>query len=128
LPSWEMPFRTNLLSGKTYSYQKNYMGSLKDVTPGFYQLGYLLTSGLQNEYGEAVLDSLMTRMAKLPIRPYNFSNSLKKFTGYNTRQWHRKIQADLTEKWETQITRNKPSDYPVFPLKKSDKPESWLLP
>ena len=128
LPSWEMPFRTNLLHGKTYSYQKNYMGSLRDLTPGFYQLGYFLTSELQNEYGETILDSLMTRMAKLPIRPYNFSNSLKKFTGYNTRQWHKKIQADLTQKWKAQMAKNNPEDLPVFPLRKTDKPESWLLP
>src|SRR5690606_10316312 len=71
LPSWEMPFRTNLLNGKNYSYQKNYIGSLKSITPGFYELGYFLTSGLQKAYGETIVDSLMTRMAKLPIRPYN---------------------------------------------------------
>jgi len=128
LPSWEMPFRTNLLNGKTYSYQKDYLGSMKDVTPGFYELGYFLTSGLQNEYGETIVDSLMTRMAKLPIRPYNFSNSLKKFTGYNTRKWHAKIRADLTQKWQEQLAENNPANYPVFPVREPGKPESWLLP
>lgn len=128
LPSWEMPFRTNLLNGKTYGYQKDYLGSLKDVTPGFYELGYFLTSGLQNAYGETIVDSLMTRMAKLPIRPYNFSNSLKKFTGYNTREWHDKIRVDLTQKWQEQLTKNNPTDYPIFPVRKPGKPESWLLP
>ncbi len=128
LPSWEMPFRTNLLSGKTYAYQKDYLGSLRDVTPGFYQLGYFLTSELQNTYGESIVDSLMTRMARLPIRPYNFSSSLKKFTGYNTRRWHEKIRVDLTQKWRDQVTENDPKNYPIFPTKKSGKPESWLLP
>jgi len=128
LPSWEMPFRTNLLQGKTYSYQKDYLGSVKDITPGFYELGYFLTSELQNEYGETILDSLMTRMAKLPIRPYNFSNSLKKFTGYNTRKWHEKIRTDLTRKWQEQLVKNNPINYPVFPSRKPGKPESWLLP
>src|SRR5690606_25361298 len=51
LPSWEMPFRTNLLSGKKYSYQKDYLGSFKDVTPGFYELGYFMTAALQDDYG-----------------------------------------------------------------------------
>lgn len=128
LPSWEMPFRTNLLEGKTYSYQKDYLGSLKDITPGFYELGYFLTSELQNEYGETTLDSLMTRMAKLPIRPYNFSNSLKKFTGYNTRKWHDKIRTDLTQKWHDQLVKNSPVNYAIFPIRKTEKPESWLLP
>ena len=128
LPSWEMPFRTNLLHGKTYGYQKDYLGSLKDVTPGFYELGYFLTSGLEKAYGETIVDSLMTRMAKLPVRPYNFSNSLKKFTGYNTREWHEKIRTDLTQKWQEQLAKNNPLDYPLFPTPKSGKPESWLLP
>ncbi|MGK6349698.1 hypothetical protein [Parapedobacter sp. DT-150] len=128
LPSWEMPLRTNLLSGRKYSYQKDYLGSLKDVTPGFYELGYFMTSSLQKEYGAAILDSLMTRMAKLPIRPYNFSNSLKKYTGYTTRKWHEKTRDELTLKWQQQLAKNDPTDYPVWPAKPTGKPESWLLP
>ncbi|WP_257670101.1 hypothetical protein [Parapedobacter tibetensis] len=128
LPSWEMPFRTNLISGKQFSYQKDYLGSLASVTPGFYELGYFMTAKLQREHGAGILDSLMTRMAKLPIRPYNFSNSLKKFTGLNTRQWHEKTRMELTEKWQGQLAKNKPVDYPIFPHRKTGKPESWLFP
>jgi len=128
LPSWEMPFRTNLLSGKRYTYQKDYLGSLKDITPGFYELGYFMTSRLQQEHGSGILDSLMTRMAKLPIRPYNFSNSLRKFTGYNTRQWHEKTREELTSNWQEALAKRRPVDYPVFPVAGTGKPESWLLP
>lgn len=128
LPSWEMPFRANLLSGHRYSYQKDYLGSLKSVTPGFYELGYFMTAHMQREHGVEVIDSLMTRMAKLPIRPYNFSNSLKKFTGYNTRQWHRKTREELTGIWQEQLAETAPVDYPTWPAKAPGKPESWLLP
>lgn len=128
LPSWEMPFRTNLLSGETYSYEKDYLGSLKSVTPGFYELGYFMTARMQREYGIGMVDSLMTRMAKLPIRPYNFSNSLKKSTGYNTRQWHRETREELTRLWEAQLVANQPADYPTLPADGPGKPQSWLLP
>lgn len=128
IPSWEMPFRANLLSGKMYSYQKDYMGSFKDITPGFYELGYFLTSRLQHTYGDAILDSLMTRMAGLPVRPYNFSNSLKKFTGYSTKAWHKKVRADLHSQWFDQLNEIRPTDYPMIPVRTSDKPESWLFP
>lgn len=128
LPSWGMPFRTNLLSGKKYSYQKDYMGSFKDVTPGFYELGYFMTSAMVDGYGPGILDSLMTRMAGLPIRPYNFSNSLRKFTGYNTRKWHGKVTGNLLGKWQQQMVKNDPVDYPVLPLATDGKPASWLLP
>ncbi|MEC3881180.1 hypothetical protein [Parapedobacter sp. 10938] len=128
LPSWEMPFRTNLLSGKKYSYQKDYLGSLKNVTPGFYELGYFMTSALRDDYGAGILDSLMTRMAKLPIRPYNFTNSLHKFTGYGTRKWHVKVTENLHGKWQKQLLENDPIDYPVLSPKPDGKPASWLLP
>lgn len=128
LPSWEMPFRANLLSGKKYSYQKNYLGSFKDVTPGFYELGYFMTYTLQEEYGVGIVDSLMTRMAKLPIRPYNFTNSLRKFTGYGTRKWHGKVQEKLHQKWQMQLTKSAPIDYPILSQKQLGKPASWFLP
>lgn len=128
LPSWEMPMRTNLLSNMKFSYEKDYLGSLAMVTPGFYELGYFMTARLQREYGIGVLDSLMTRMARNPIRPYNFSNSLRKFTGYNTRKWHRETVNELTQKWQAQLENNQPEDYPDLPTKKDSKPENWLLP
>src|SRR5690606_5516097 len=78
LPSWEMPLRTNLLRGATFSYQKNYLGSLKDITSGYYELGYFMVTKMQRDYGAGILDSLMSRMAHNPVRPYNFSASLRK--------------------------------------------------
>ena len=128
LPSWEMPFRANLISGKKYGYQKDYLGSLRDVTPGFYELGYFMTSALKADYGSGILDSLMTRMAKVPIRPYNFAGSLHKFTGYGTRKWHGKVTGNLLEKWQEQLQKNDPVDYPILPRKQAGKPASWLLP
>ena len=53
-PSWIMPFRTSLLNGKKFSYSKAYFGSSKDQTPGYYQLGYLLTSQLRKEFGKNI--------------------------------------------------------------------------
>src|SRR5690606_28533771 len=100
----------------------------KDVTPGFYELGYFMTAALQDEHGSSILDSLMSRMAKLPIRPYNFTNSLHKFTGYGTRKWHGKVTGHLREKWHEQLLENDPADYPTLPLENDGKPASWLLP
>ncbi|WP_262246734.1 TolB family protein [Parapedobacter soli] len=128
LPSWEMPFRANLLSDKKYSYQKDYLGSLKDVTPGFYELGYFMNSTLQERFGESIVDSLMTRMAKLPIRPYNFTNSLRKYIGYGTRKWHGEVTGILRQKWQAQLRENAPVNYPVLPQQTDGKPANWLLP
>ncbi len=115
LPSWEIPFRTNTLRSKKNSYQKDYLGSLKDITPGYYQLGYFMTTKLRRDYGEDALEKLMTRIAKNPIRPYNFSNSLKRMTGFNTQQWHQKTVEELDSLWQDQLAKTKPLTYSFFP-------------
>jgi len=128
LPSWDMPLRTNLLNGKHFDYQKNYLGSLKDITSGYYELGYFMVAKMQRDYGTGILDSLMSRMAGNPIRPYNLSNSLRKFTGYSTRLWYRRTMEELAQKWHAQRTAVQPLTYPTLPVPDSEKPEHWLLP
>jgi hypothetical protein len=101
-PSWVMPYRANLLSGKKYSYSKANFGSEKDVTPGYYQLGYLLASDIRRQYGKSVFDSVLTDIRKHPLRTYPFSKSLKKYTGKGTETWYRETTQLLLEKWKEQ--------------------------
>lgn len=120
LPSWELPFRTNTLSGKKYSYQKDFLGSLRHITPGYYQLGYFMTTKMRRDYGENFLEDLMTRIAKNPIRPYNFSSSLKTLTGYNTESWHKKTVEELDSLWRDQLKKTNPLTYTSFPESRSE--------
>jgi len=110
-PSWIMPFRTALLEGKKFSYSKAYFGSEKDLTPGYYQLGYLLTARLKNEYGDQVVNQILESIRKNPLRPYPFSRSLKKLTGYNTRQWYLHTTAQIKKAWEKQDSLNQSIAY-----------------
>jgi hypothetical protein len=128
LPSWEMPMRANILSGRNYSYQKNYLGSMKDITSGYYELGYFMTTKIKRDFSSDILDSVLNRMARLPIRPYNFSNSLKKYTGSTTKQWYAKTIADLRGKWEEQIDENKPNTYPLIGHVDSTKIADFFFP
>lgn len=48
-PQWIMPYRTTLLEGKKLSYSKAYLGSNKDVTPGYYQTGYLMVADMKKK-------------------------------------------------------------------------------
>lgn len=128
LPSWEMPLRANMLSSKNYSYQKNYLGSMKDNTAGYYQLGYFITTKIKRDFDAIVLDSVFTRMSRMPIRPYNFSNSLKKFTKRSTQNWYTETMEDLHEKWESQLVKNKPLHYPLSYPTDSTIKNDFLLP
>jgi len=102
LPDWELIFKTNTLSTLPYSYSKNYFGSLKDFTPGYYQLGYFMTTKLRRDYGTNIIDSILSRVGRNPLRPYNLSNSIKKFTGLNSRLLHDSTVVELKAFWQKQ--------------------------
>jgi len=110
-PNWIMPFRTSVLEGKNFNYSKAYFGSEKDVTPGYYQLGYLINSNLQKNYGNNIGNELLSDLNKRPLRLYPFSQSLKKFTGKNTRQYYLKTLEDLRSAWTKQNEQNPSIDY-----------------
>jgi hypothetical protein len=67
-PSWIMPYRASLLSGRKFSYSKANFGSAKDVTPGYYQLGYLMTSNMRSQFGKYIFRDLLTDIKKRPVR------------------------------------------------------------
>ncbi|TCC89344.1 hypothetical protein EZ428_16750 [Pedobacter frigiditerrae] len=110
-PSWIMPFRTSLLSSKNFSYSKAYFGSNKGQTPGYYQLGYLMSSDLRKNYGKGIMDSLLSDIHDKPIRLYPFSRSLKNYTGKNTKDYYLKTAAQIKSDWQKQDDQNKSENY-----------------
>ncbi|WP_079701576.1 TolB family protein [Daejeonella lutea] len=128
LPDWEIIFRTNTLSGKNFSYSKNYLGSFKDLTPGYYQLGYFMTSKLKRDFDNGIIDSLMTDMSRHPFRPYNLSRSLKKYTGNTSRKLHDITVAELKQLWGAQAYKEDREQYPVLNSRTGMAPADYLLP
>lgn len=126
-PSWIMPFRTSLLEGKKFSYSKAYFGSEKNITPGYYQLGYLINSQLQKEYGTDIGNKLLSDINQRPLRLYPFSQSLKKFTGKNTKNYYLKTLEQLKKDWQQQAEQNKTIDY-VSLNKASNYETNYYLP
>jgi hypothetical protein len=110
-PSWIMPFRTSLLSGKKFSYSKSYFGSEKDQTPGYYQLGYLIASNMRSSFGKNIMDSLLEDINERPIRFYPFSNSLKKLTGLGSAAYYKKTITQIKADWEQQDRAIKSEHY-----------------
>lgn len=110
-PSWIMPYRTSLLEGKKLSYSKAYFGSEKDITPGYYQLGYLIASNIRKQYGKEIFEAVLTDIQKRPFRLYPFSNSLKKFTGKGSHQWFKDTQDSIKKSWLAQAELNNTTTY-----------------
>lgn len=110
-PSWIMPYRTSLLEGKNFSYSKANFGSQKDLTPGYYQLGYLMSSNIRTLHGKNIFDEVLTDIRKRPLRPYPFSNSLKKLTGKGSHQWFKETTLLLKKKWTEQQNASSTKNY-----------------
>ncbi|MCX2583759.1 TolB family protein [Pedobacter sp. MR22-3] len=101
-PNWIMPYRASILEGKKFSYSKAYFGSNKDLTPGYYQTGYLMVADMKEKFGQFISDSLLSDIRRRPIRLYPFSKSLKKYTGKNTKKYFEDTQEKLEKKWTNQ--------------------------
>ena len=110
-PSWIMPFRTAILEDKNPSYSKSYFGSEKDITAGYYQLGYLVNSQLQKEHGIDIGNQLLFDVNKRPLRLYPFSQSLKKITNKNTKNYYLQTLQKLRQDWTKQAEKNKSIAY-----------------
>jgi hypothetical protein len=126
-PAWIMSFRTSLLANQKLCYSKAYFGSSKDQTPGYYQLGYLLTSQLRKEYGSNSINNLLGDINQRPFRLYPFSSSLKKLTGMNTNQWYKHTVEQLKKEWLKQDEINESEQYKLL----SEQPKfvtNYFLP
>jgi hypothetical protein len=110
-PSWIMPYRTTLLSDKEISYSKANFGSSKDVTPGYYQLGYLIVSQIRKSAGKFVFDSVLTDIRNHPFRLYPFSKSLKKFTGKGSKEWYLETSNEIKKAWTAQDQKTPTQSY-----------------
>lgn len=126
-PNWIMPYRASILEGKKISYGKAYFGSNKDVTPGYYQTGYLMVSDMKEKYGQFISDSILSDIRKRPVRPYPFSQSLKKFTKQNSRTYFLSTQNKLAEKWKIQQEKSVTESYESL-NKKPDLATDYFLP
>jgi len=126
-PNWIMPYRASVLDSKKLSYSKAYFGSNKDVTPGYYQTGFLIAAKLRSEYGTFISNSILGDIRKRPIRLYPFANSLKKFTNQSTRKLFLSTQDEVTKKWEEQAEITKGKDYLIL-NQKSTYETNYYLP
>lgn len=128
IPEWTVTLRTNTLSGKRFSYSKDFFSSYKDFTPGYYQLGFFMATKLRRDYGKMMGDSILTRIARNPFRPWSFSRAVKKYTGMNTRQLHDSTVSELAKLWARQAEISDVKEYPPLNKRSSNVPEHFLLP
>ncbi|KLT65607.1 hypothetical protein [Pedobacter sp. BMA] len=126
-PNWIMPFRASILEGEKFSYSKAYFGSNKDVTPGYYQTGYTMVANMKAQHGQFISDSLLGDIRKRPLRLYPFSQSLKKITNQNTKDFYLSTQEKLKREWMNQLKKDQKENY-LSANKKTTLATNYFLP
>jgi hypothetical protein len=115
IPYFRLGLRANLLSGRQYSYQKAVNGSLRDLVPDWYVLGYFLTSYAKTHYGPDVWSRALDQYYRFPFYPFSFSNGLRRTTGLRVEDLYQRTMRELDSTWRAEQAA-RPAPTPVREL------------
>lgn len=121
--SWQMPIRTDILTGRSYHFNKYIHGSFKDIVPSFYTIGYFMNSELYQK-DSLIQGKILDEMNGKLLRPFNFQRSLKKIYGHKASDIFELTMANLGQKWGADSLRFETNT----PYKRDKYPTSYLLP
>lgn len=80
-PNFDLVFRTNLMEGRNFSYNKQHLRSYKNFVPNHYVLGYHMISHMRKQTGRSeVWGDIAGRAWSFPL-PFAFSLAMKKESG-----------------------------------------------
>ncbi|HET9503982.1 MAG TPA: hypothetical protein VFO93_10595 [Hymenobacter sp.] len=115
IPYFGLGLRANLLSGRQYSYQKAVNGSLRDLVPDWYVLGYFMTSYAKTHYGPDVWSRALDKYYRFPFYPFSFSNGLRRTTGLRVEDLYQRTMRELDSTWRAEQAA-RPAPTPVREL------------
>jgi len=119
VPSFEMELKAQIVEKRKFSYDKAYLGSYKDYTPDYYQLGYQIVAGVRAKYGAESWSKVLNHVARNPLSINAFSSGLKKVTGKNQAGLYNEIFTDLKDSW---ILKDKSIEKTEFEIITKSKP------
>lgn len=102
LPEFNMVYRTRIISGQPFSYDKWYMGSYKNYTGSKYAFGYNMVAYARQQFGADIWDKVTARYASRIFYIPPFSNALKRHAGIGLNSLYKDTYSFLEEEWERQ--------------------------
>lgn len=101
-PDFDKLYRSLLLDGKFYNYEKASATSIKDFVPNHYNLGYYMTTHVRKKYGDDAFTIATQDAARYKGILYPFSRGLKRGIGLRTPQLYRETFSSLKAEWEAE--------------------------
>ena len=98
-PHFNMEYRALINAGIEYDYEKAGAGSLNDLVPSWYRLGYnMLSYGRQN-FGHSIWHTVADDAVRFKGLFYPFARSLKKHTGLTPNDLYYATMNNLRKEW-----------------------------
>ena len=101
-PDFDKLYRSLLLDGKFYPYEKASATSIKDFVPNHYNLGYYMVTHVRNKFGDDAFTLATQDAANYKGIFYPFSRGLKRRIGLRTPQLYRETFTTLRNEWHTE--------------------------
>lgn len=102
-PVFLMENKAQLLEKGSFPYDKASLGSYRDFVPDRYKFGWWMVGGIRDNYGAAVWDKAISRVAQKPwsINPIN--KVLKAETGKTKEEIYADLFDEYRIKWQAEI-------------------------
>jgi hypothetical protein len=105
LPNFDLVFRTNLMEGRKFSYNKQYLRSYKNFVPNHYVLGYHMVSHMRKKTGKAdTWGNIAGKAWSFPL-PFAFSRAMKLEAGQYVVPFYNSMLADLKSNYEEELSK-----------------------
>ena len=104
LPQSFNAYKSLYYEGKKYNWMKLRNGSLKDLVPDHYDLGYLLVAYGREKYGDSVWVNITQDAARFKGLFYPLQKAIKKHTGAGYETFRNDAFKYFQTQWELEIT------------------------
>ncbi|KAA3648573.1 MAG: hypothetical protein DWP98_08465 [Bacteroidetes bacterium] len=103
VPAFLNGYRELAFKNTFYSYQKARNGSLKDVVPNHYPLGYLMVKYGRDNYGENFWPTVLKQTSQLKGLLYPFSRALKRNSGLKVKRFYTASMTDYANQLPSEL-------------------------
>ncbi len=120
MPSFYNGIKSLWLQDKSYSWMKLRSGSLKDYTPGHYEIGYLLTGYGYEKFGDDFWRKVTDDAVRFKGLFYAFNKAIERHSGVPYRQFRQDAMAYYKKKTNTSSASTKAYDNYLTPTRKNN--------
>jgi hypothetical protein len=123
-PAWEKQIKAIVLEkGKTYSYDKSFLGSYRDYVPNYYLTGYLMVTWAMTKHDPKIWNKMLRYTSSYPftINPVNIS--LYKNAHLTKRKLLKETFDSLSLIWKIENENEGPEEYESL---NPDKKKSYI--